>query len=364
MKLLASSLTLTATLLAGSIAFAQDEPAKKAATSAAAKEDAPAATPEKAAAPALELKDPIAVVNGESISAADLRKAVGEILSRRGMDESALPKEEALEAYNAILDQLILEKIISAKSADVEVTDKDVDEQLTLIKSQMGSEEAFAEQIKAAGETMDSVKIDIKKGMRQQRWIEKQLASAKAPSAEEVKAFYDANPDKFDAPDRVRASHILLLIPAEADETAIAATTKKMGDIKARVDKGEDFAALAKEFSEDPGSKEKGGDLDFFTKDRMVPEFADTAFKLEVGKVSDPVKTQFGLHLIKVTDKEAAHKVSLEESQPQIQGYLGEQKRRAVLMELFKTLRAGAKVKSELPPAPSAPSPTSAVEPS
>ena len=75
---------------------------------------------------------------------------------------------------------------------------------------------------------------------------------------------------------------------------------------EARAKKGEDFTALAKELSEEPGAKESGGDLGFFPKDRMVPEFAEVAFSEKVGEISDPVRTQFGWHVIKVTEKKPA----------------------------------------------------------
>ena len=120
--------------------------------------------------------------------------------------------------------------------------------------------------------------------------------------------------------------------------------------VAARLKKGEDFATVAKEVSEDPGSKETGGDLDFFSKDRMVPEFADVAFKLKKGEVSDPVKTQFGFHIIKATDHKDARTVPLDEAKEKIVQHLQQQKQQAAATQLFDSLQKNAKIENFLPP--------------
>jgi parvulin-like peptidyl-prolyl isomerase len=128
---------------------------------------------------------------------------------------------------------------------------------------------------------------------------------------------------------------------------------KKAKSLFDRVKKGEDFGALAKEFSDDPGSKERGGDLDFFAKDQMVPEFAEAAFALKKNEVSQPVRSQFGYHVIKATDRKPEGTASLEEAKPQLLAYLKRQKKQAAVEEVVRGLRAAAKVQINLPePAP------------
>ena len=140
----------------------------------------------------------------------------------------------------------------------------------------------------------------------------------------------------------VSARHIL--VESEDDAKAISAELKKGGD----------FAAIAKEKSKDPGSKDSGGDLGFFTKDQMVPEFAEAAFKLDKGQVSDPVKSQFGWHVIRVDDKRAKQPPTFEQVKDQIENFV----QRKAQADLIQKLRADAKIEKigEKPadPAPAA----------
>jgi len=126
----------------------------------------------------------------------------------------------------------------------------------------------------------------------------------------------------------VSARHIL--VESEDEAKAIASDLKKGGD----------FAAIAKEKSKDPGSKDSGGDLGFFTKDQMVPEFAEAAFKLDKGQISDPVKSQFGWHVIRVDDKRAKQPPSFDQVKDQIENFV----QRKAQAELIQKLRADAKI--------------------
>ena len=133
-----------------------------------------------------------------------------------------------------------------------------------------------------------------------------QIATEKITDAE-MKKYYDKNKADFK---EVRASHILVKTEEEAKE------------IKKKLDQGGDFAALAKEKSTDPGSAPRGGDLGFFTKDRMVKAFADAAFSMKVNEISKPVKSPFGYHIIKVVETKDAKKFE-ELTPPQLQNLRG-----------------------------------------
>jgi peptidyl-prolyl cis-trans isomerase C len=151
--------------------------------------------------------------------------------------------------------------------------------------------------------------------------------------------------------EEVHARHILIRAPA-GDEKASKAAEEKIKAIIARLNKGEDFAKVASETTEDPSGKANGGDLGYFTKEQMVPEFADVAFKLEKGQISGPVHTQFGWHVIKVEDKRKKPAPSFDEVKPQIEQYVT----RKAQAELVTKLRAEAKIekmyKVETPAAP------------
>ncbi len=160
----------------------------------------------------------------------------------------------------------------------------------------------------------------------------------------------------------VHARHILFRATA-GDEKASKEAEEKLKAVIARLKKGEDFAKVAGEVTEDPSGKANGGDLGYFSKDQMVPEFSEAAFKLEQGQISEPVKTQFGWHVIKVEDKRVKPAPKFEEVKPQIENFVV----RKAQAELVTKLRADAKIerldkpaKTDDKPAASTPAPAPA----
>ena len=151
---------------------------------------------------------------------------------------------------------------------------------------------------------------------------------SKAVTPEAMKAFYDEQVKALKPEIEVRARHILV----ETEDAAKAAL--------ARLKAGEDFAKLAGELSKDPGSGKDGGDLGYFTKDRMVPEFAEAAFKTDSGKLSDIVKSQFGFHIIKVEDRRETKPPAFEQVKDQIAKYLTQKAQE----DTVNTLRASARI--------------------
>ena len=143
-----------------------------------------------------------------------------------------------------------------------------------------------------------------------------------------MRKVYDDATKHMAAKRKCSARHIL--VETEDEAKAVLADLKKGGD----------FAAIAKEKSKDPGAKEQGGDLGFFTKDQMVPEFAEAAFKLDKGQLSDPVKTQFGWHVIQVEDKRKKQPPDFEQVKDQIETFV----QRKAQAELIQKLRADAKI--------------------
>jgi len=137
----------------------------------------------------------------------------------------------------------------------------------------------------------------------------------------------------------VHARHILFRAPT-GDDKAGKEAEDKVKAVIVRLKKGEDFAKVAGEVTEDPSGKANGGDLGYFTKEQMVPEFSEAAFKLEPGQVSDPVKTQFGWHVIKVEDKRTKPAPKFEDVKPQIENFV----MRKAQAELVSKLRADAKI--------------------
>lgn len=316
-------------------------------------QDAPAEPAAEAKVhPPVSLPDPVAIVEGEKISRDELQTNFNNILANANRPVSSLTTEQQLTGYHRILEDMIIEKILDKKVSGTKVNDAEVEEGMKEIRAQFPSEEVMKEQIEKSGQSMEKVREAVKSGVQKQKWIEAQVEDEVKVTSAEAEEFYKSQPDSFKVPETVRASHILIQTPEGASDEVLAEKKKAIDSAAARLKKGEDFAAVAKEVSEDPGSKEKGGDLDFFAKDRMVPEFADAAWKLKKDEVSEPVKSQFGYHIIKLTDRKEAREVPFSEASERITGYLQEQKRREAIQKLVMGLREKADVKVMLPPIP------------
>jgi peptidyl-prolyl cis-trans isomerase C len=178
-----------------------------------------------------------------------------------------------------------------------------------------------------------------------------QSVGKEALTDEATHKVYDEAVKQLGEQQEVHARHILIRA-APGDDKAGKEAEDKIKAVIERLKKGEDFAKVASDVTEDPSGKANGGDLGYFSKEQMVPEFSDTAFKLEKGQISEPVKTQFGWHVIKVDDKRAKAVPKFEEVKLQIESYVT----RKAQAELVTKLRAEAKIekmyKTETPAAP------------
>jgi peptidyl-prolyl cis-trans isomerase C len=149
--------------------------------------------------------------------------------------------------------------------------------------------------------------IDIMKNEYLARtYIQKEILGKIKLTDKDYEAYYNAHKKEFENPEMVRARHILVAVKPNATEEEKKAALKKAEDILEKAKKGEDFAKLASEYSDDPGSKAKGGDLGFFTAGSMVGKFEQAAFTLKPGEISPVVETEFGYHIIKVEERKAA----------------------------------------------------------
>ncbi len=183
-----------------------------------------------------------------------------------------------------------------------------------------------------------------------------QSVGKQALTDEAMHKVYDDAVKQMSGEQEVHARHILIRA-APDDEKASKAAEEKIKAIIVRLKNGEDFVKVATEVTEDPSGKANGGDLGYFTKEQMVPEFSDTAFKLDKGQISDPVKTQFGWHVIKVEDKRVKPVPTFDEVKQQIEQFVT----RKAQAELVSSLRASAKIERlDKPATPEVPVPDAA----
>jgi peptidyl-prolyl cis-trans isomerase D len=159
----------------------------------------------------------------------------------------------------------------------------------------------------------------------------------------DLQAYYDAHKDAYKVEEQVKARHILIGVPQGADAKTDAAAKAKAEDLVKQIRGGADFAALAKANSTDPGSKDTGGELGFFGRKKMVPAFEKAAFALQPGQTSDPVKTDFGYHIIQVEQHDQAHQKTLAEVKGEILPVLEQQKLGQAEQKFADQLAAQAK---------------------
>ena len=211
------------------------------------------------------------------------------------------------------------------------------------MRSQFRTDEEFKKALAARGMTIDKLRSDARVDMGINKMMEAELSTQAPPTDAQVREFYDKNPDKFKQDEACRASHILFKV----EESADAATKKKAKDQAESVLKearaGTDFAVLARMHSAD-GSAQQGGDLNFFTRGQMVPAFDQAAFSLKPGEISDIVTTQFGYHIIKVTERRAASTVDFEKVSARIKEYLTEQQKQQKVEAFIESLKQKAKI--------------------
>jgi foldase protein PrsA len=211
-----------------------------------------------------------------------------------------------------IVDAMITTQLISieADKANVSVSDADIEAELDEIKKDFATEEEFEAALKQYNLTLDA----LKKQMNTQVQIEKIFKTKINPDEATLKKYFEDNQAAFGTPEQVRASHILLGTKEEAEE------------VLAQLNNGGDFVTLAKEKSTDPGSKDKGGDLDYFGRGVMHAEFEEATFALNVGETSGVVESPSGFHIIRLVDKKAATTPTFEESKKLVEDrYMDEQ---------------------------------------
>jgi peptidyl-prolyl cis-trans isomerase C len=318
-------------------------PAQATAAAQEGSQSAAAAQPEPAKPVPAQLPEVLARVNGETVTRQEFQEFVANIEARAG---GPVPAEQRDQVYRRVLDQIVGYRLLKqeAKTRNVVIPDADVDARVAEIKKQFPSEDVFVQMLVERKMTLDRLRSDARDDMAIGKLIETEISAKAAVKPEQVQDFYDKNPDQFKQQERVRASHILIAVPQNGDAAAKTTARAKAEQVLKDVKAGKDFAALAKEHSQDPGSAVQGGDLGFFQQGQMVGPFNDAAFGLMPGAISDLVETQFGYHIIKVAEKQAGRTIPLDEIRPQVEQFLQERNREEQTDAFVKSLRSKGKV--------------------
>ena len=336
------------TLVACSRSTAADAQPKAVPSSATAatqtSQPASAPTPAPSAKPvAAQLPEVVARVNGEDIKKPELENAVRGLEGRVG---APVPPDQRDRVYREVLDELIGYRLLmqEAKGRKILIPEAEIDAQIAQIRGQFPNEEQFKQALTAQKTTLEAVREDARAGLGVEKLLDAEVGQKVAVTPAQVTAFYPANQEKFQQGARVRASHILITVPQNADAAARQQAKTKAETVLKEVKAGKDFAVLARANSQDPGSGPNGGDLGFFEQGQMVPPFEAAAFALKAGETSDLVETQFGYHIIKVAEKQAPRTVPLDEAKQQIEEYLVGQSRETQTKAFVEALRSKAKI--------------------
>src|SRR5215212_5568280 len=261
----------------------------------------------------------VAVFEGGDVTLGEIQ----EFAQQAGMGELSpdSPQYEALVAQ--IMPQLVQIEIAKAYAEEhgITVSEEEVNREIEKIKDQVaqqaqaqdvGREEAFEQALKQAGLTEEQLRQQIREQLPIQK-VQEKVSGGAEPSQEDVERFYEQNKaTQFTTPEQRCARHILF----NKDQK------EKAEEVKKQLEGGADFAKLAKEYSQDPGSAQQGGDLGCLGKGETVSNFDEALFNAKKGEIVGPVETEFGYHLIEVTDIRPPSTQPLEEVESQIRDQL------------------------------------------
>lgn len=317
-------------------------------TTAAFSEEKPAAKKKAAAGEKPAAGAVLAKVNGVAITSAERDRAVREMLAQQSMSGQQANPEMMPQMENAALEQLINIELLYQKGKKLPVKDlsQKTEEKVAQSRKQFSSQADFEKALKGVNMNEKQLRDLAQRNIIIDNLLQKEVFSKITVTEADAKKFYDENPDKFKMPERTRASHILISADQKATPEEKKKAKEKAAAVRKRVAGGEDFAAVAKSDSNCP-SASKGGDLGYFGKGQMVPEFEKAAAALKLGELSDVVETPFGYHIIKVTERKPAEAVKFSEVKDRIEEYLKSQQGQKPMADYIEKLRKNAKIVME-----------------
>ena len=274
----------------------------------------------------------VAIVNGEIITLSELERYRSKL--RDGSEATGNQWEKRAKIFESrrlILDRLIEEKIVDqqCKKLAIKVSARDIDTAIEDVKRLNAvTDEQLKMALMADGVSWEDYRQELRNQIKRAKLASRVVRQEFTVDDERLKRFYVQHIERFKKPDQIRASHILIMVPQDADDLLVEALRHKGETILERLRLGEDFQALARLYSDDASAK-NGGDLGFFKSGELLPEFERITFNLQPGQLSGLVRTKIGFHIIKVTEKREGAIIPYEEVMEKVKGrYIGEESQR------------------------------------
>jgi peptidyl-prolyl cis-trans isomerase C len=286
-----------------------------------------------------------ATVNGTAIANSEVENAMASFLQSQGMPP-APPPDQAQQIRAMILDVLVGRELLFQRSVSEGIgpSQEEVDEVLKGMRGPFPTEEAWQAQLTAQGTTEAGLRSTVQRNLSIDKMIQRSVVEGVQVGDEEVKIYYDANPNEMQRPEEVRASHILLRVQSGATEEQKGPVRARAENILAEIKAGGEFAELARQHSEDPTSAVNGGDIGFFRRGMTDPSFEAAAFGLGLQKTSGIVESAFGYHIIMVTDRHEAGLVPFQEVSERLREFLKQRKSQEGVQGLVDSLKTNAEI--------------------
>lgn len=299
-------------------------------------------------------------INGVNILESEIDRLVKPQLEMIAKQSAQLPptfaEQYAKQLREQFIEQTIRRNLLDekVKEANIVITDEEVMstiEEIATSQKEPLSLEEFKKKMAEYGQNFDEVKEEVREGLARNKFMQAHWAGKINVTEEDARKYYDENPKQFEQPEQVRASHILIkpefIDPnddpnADPNEAKAKARAKAEGLLKQLKD-GADFAELAKIHSTCP-SAPKGGDLGFISRGETTPAFENAAFELEIGQISEIVETEYGCHIIKVTDHKEASKIAFDQAKDNIIRQLIQTMQSELAEEYIESLKAKANI--------------------
>jgi parvulin-like peptidyl-prolyl isomerase len=285
----------------------------------------------------------VAVVNNDVITQAELNAILVPIYSQYKStysDEELVKKID--EAKKSIIYQLIEDRLIlqEAQKIGITVSDEEVDEKLTQIKSQFASNEEFRSALDSQGLTVNDLKEKYREQIMIQKMINREVRSRVSITPTEVALYYEKNKADFETPEQVKV--LTIMIRKEGDDPeASAESLKKIKMVELKIAEGEDFSKLAREYSQDPSAVD-GGDMGYISRGQMMKKIDEVIFTLKPGEVSETIETPIGYHIFKIIDIRQPGTEPFEEARLQIENFLFQEKAKERFNEWMNELKENA----------------------